>query len=254
MKFIFRTVIAAAVLLLYMFRNANSIKKKKHFIELESAHGFRPFRIIFIADIHRKKLPEDFISFPADAIIIGGDLTERGVPLSRTAENLRILAAAAPVYFIWGNNDREVGERNLRKLMNHYGIRILDNEVVELFGQPHLKLAGIDYFSEGDDKIERTFANVEKEDTVLFLSHTPSIFNYMRIKYNVAFQMAGHTHGGQIRIGRFGLYKKGALKRTDSGYELITNGYGTTTLPLRLGAEAQYHVIDISPKKRKISG
>lgn len=247
MKFVFRTAIAAAALLLFMFRNANKIHKKNHRVRLKSTACFRPFRLVFIADIHRKKLPEDFITPPVDAIIIGGDLTERGVPLRRTAHNLRILTNAAPVFFIWGNNDREVGERKLRMLLDYFNIKVMDNESVELFGQHNLKLVGIDYFNEAENKLEKAFSRVEPEDTVIFVSHTPSAFQLLRGEEHADLLMAGHTHGGQIRIGNMGFYRKGSMKKLGSGYELVTNGYGTTTLPLRLGAEAQYHVLDIAP-------
>lgn len=247
MKYLFSTGLAAAALLLYMNRNANKIHKKRHTIKLETKKGFCPFRLIFIADIHRKKLPENFITNPVDAIIIGGDLTERGVPMKRTADNLRILTEAAPVYFVWGNNDEEVGERNLRKLLAHFKVTILENESVELFNNPHLKLVGVDFFSGREEKLEKAFKKVHDDDTVLFVSHTPAIFKYLRSAEDPAFMMAGHTHGGQIRLGRIGLYKKGSLKKNGSRYQLVTNGYGTTSLPLRLGAEAQYHVLEFLP-------
>ena len=248
MNYILGAGTAAAALLLFMFRNANKINEKRHKVRLETTTGFRPFRVVFIADIHRKKLPKRFIDFPADAVIIGGDLTERGVPLRRTANNLRILTDAAPVFFIWGNNDREVGERKLRMLLDHFNVKVMDNESVELFGQTHLKLVGIDYFTEAENKLEKAFSRVNSEDTVLFVSHTPSIFKFLRSVENVDFLLAGHTHGGQIRLGKIGLYTKGSMKKSGSIYELVTNGYGTTSLPLRLGAEAQYHVLDIVPE------
>ncbi|MCM3610919.1 metallophosphoesterase [Planococcus sp. MERTA32b] len=246
MKYFFRAGLAAAALLLYMYGNAKKIHKKRHTIKLETKKGFRPFRLLFIADIHRKKLPENFIVNPVDAIVIGGDLTERGVPLTRTADNLRILTAASPVFFVWGNNDEEVGERGLRKLLAHFNVTILENESVELFGNPHLKLAGVDFFSDTQEKLEKAFSKVD-DDTVLFVSHTPAVFKYLRSAEDPAFMMAGHTHGGQIRVGRLGLYKKGSLKKNGSRYQLITNGYGTTSLPLRLGAEAQYHLLEFIP-------
>lgn len=247
MKLFYNTGLAAAALLLFMFRNANNPKEKRQIIKLETGKGFRPFRMIFIADIHRKSLPEDFITLPVDVIIIGGDLTERCVPMKRTADNLRILTEAAPVYFIWGNNDEEVGERNLRKVLNHFQVKILDNESVELFGNPHLKLVGVDFFSDREEKLEKAFAHIHAEDTVLFVSHTPAMFKYLRTIKNAGIMMAGHTHGGQIRMGRIGLYKKGSLKKKDNRYQLVTNGYGTTSLPLRLGAEAQYHILEFLP-------
>lgn len=248
LKYFLRTGFAAAALLLFMFRNANKVKKKHHKVSLKTTTGFRPFTLVFIADIHRKKLPERFIDFPADAVIIGGDLTERGVPLRRTANNLRILADAAPVFFIWGNNDREVGERKLRKLLNHYDVKVMDNESVELLGRSNVKLVGIDYFNDAENKLEKAFSHVASEDTVIFVSHTPSVFKFLRSVENVDFLLAGHTHGGQIRLGKIGLYTKGSMKKNGSRYELVTNGYGTTSLPLRLGAEAQYHILDIVPE------
>ncbi|HSJ38502.1 MAG TPA: metallophosphoesterase [Planococcus sp. (in: firmicutes)] len=248
MKFFIRTSIAAALLLLFMNRNANKINEKRHEVRLATTKGFRPFRLVFIADIHRKKLPENFIDFPVDAIIIGGDLTEKGVPLKRTTKNLGILTDAAPVFFIWGNNDHEVGERKLRTLLGYFDIKIMDNESVELFGQHNLKLVGIDFFSGAEDKLEKAFAQVHENDTVIFASHSPSIFKFLPSQVKADLSMAGHTHGGQIRFGKVGLYSKGSMKKIGLRYELVTNGYGTTSLPLRLGAEAQYHVLDISPR------
>ncbi|WP_422123434.1 metallophosphoesterase [Planococcus sp. X10-3] len=249
MKYILGTgIISAAVLLLSMARNANNIKERRHRIKLKTTKGFHPFRVVFIADIHRQKLPEDFLDFRADAIIIGGDLTERGVPLKRTAHNLRVLTGAAPAYFVWGNHDQNVGERKLRKLLDHFNVKVMDNESVELFGQAHLKLVGIDYFGDREIKLEKAFADVQQEDTVLFAAHTPAIFKFLHPAGNPQLLMAGHLHGGQIRLGKIGLYKNGSLKKSGSRYELITNGYGTSTLPLRLGAEAQYHVLDIYPE------
>lgn len=249
MKYIFGAgITAAAAMLLYMANNANDIKEKRHAIKLQTIKGFQPFRLVFLADIHRKKLPEKFPVIPVDAIVIGGDLTERGVPLHRTAENLRILTAAAPVYFVWGNHDHRSGERNLRKLFDHFGVKVLENESVELFGQSHLKLVGVDFYTDAEEKMESAFSEVQDEDTVLFAAHSPANFKWMENRRTPQLLMAGHLHGGQIRMGKFGLFQKGSLAKRRSRWELITNGYGTRLLPLRLGAEAQYHVLDISPE------
>lgn len=250
MKYIFGAgITAAAAMLLYMANNANDIKEKRHAIKLKTDKGFRPFRLVFLADIHRKKLPENFLAFPVDAIVIGGDLTERGVALHRTAKNLRILCQAAPVYFVWGNHDHNSNERNLRKLFEHYGVKVLENESVELFGQSHLKLVGVDFYTQSEEKMESAFAEVQEKDTVLFVAHSPIDFKRLGNRQIPQLLMAGHLHGGQIRLGKIGLFQKGSMSKSESGWELVTNGYGTRLLPLRLGAEAQYHVLDISPEK-----
>ncbi|WKA53379.1 metallophosphoesterase [Planococcus shixiaomingii] len=250
MKLVIKSGAAAFLLLLFMFKNAFDHKLRHQTIKLEAKVPFRPFKLLFIADIHRRKIPEEMLDFPVDVILIGGDLAERGVPLKRVAENLKILKDKAPVYFIWGNNDQEVKERNLRKLFAHFGVKVLDNEAVSLLGNPNLKLVGVNYLDLGKEGLDRAFSKVGEEDTVIFASHSPFLFKRVKKKYKVDFLLAGHTHGGQIRLGKLGLYRKGALRVKGDKPELVTNGFGTTSLPLRLGAPAEFHLLAIEPKRK----
>lgn len=239
---------ASASLLLFMLRNAfqNNLKRDK--VILKAEKPFEPFDMLFISDIHRRKLPASISSFPVDVIVIGGDLVEGGVPLERVEWNLNVLSRHAPVYFVWGNNDREVDEKKLRQLFKKYEVTVLEDESVPLFGQPHLKLVGLDPFAYRKNGIELAFSEVEAADTVIFVSHTPFIFERVNSKHRVDFQLAGHTHGGQIRFGPYGIYNKGRLCKTGGVIQLISNGYGTTKLPLRLGAEAEFHHLTIAPE------
>ncbi|EIM06735.1 calcineurin-like phosphohydrolase [Planococcus antarcticus DSM 14505] len=252
MKHIIRLVMAAAVLLLFMVRNAHSEKLVQKTIELPADKPFEPFKLLFIADVHRRVIQADLIDFPVDIVIIGGDLVEKGVPLERVAENVKRLMAHAPVYFVWGNNDREVDETSLRKIFDQSGVIVLDDQSVPLFGNEQLKLVGLDHFAYKPDGFGNAFKDVKDHDTVLFVSHTP--FDFWKIKgaFSADLLLAGHTHGGQIRIGPFGLFKKGSMKVKKERIELISNGFGTTTLHLRLGAQAEYHVLTIRPKTKVV--
>src|SRR5699024_10214274 len=73
--------------------------------------AFNDFRVFFISDIHRRHVYERTlrsIKEDINVIIIGGDITEKGVPLERTKENLEKLKKwNLPIYFVWGNNDYE---------------------------------------------------------------------------------------------------------------------------------------------------
>lgn len=250
MKYFIGIALAALALLLFMVRNAFTEKPTKQTVYLAAEKSFVPFQLLFIADIHRRTIKKDFIDCPVDIIVIGGDLVEKGVPLKRVAENIINLTALAPVYFVWGNNDREVDEISLRKIFTHYGVVALDDKSVPLFGNAQLKLVGLDHFAYKPNGLNNAFKDVEDGDTVLFVSHTP--FDFWKIKepYSADLLLAGHTHGGQIRIGPFGLFKKGSLKVKEDRVELISNGFGTTTLHLRLGAPAEYHVLTIKPKMK----
>lgn len=247
MKWIVRTGLAAMALLLFMFRNAHTQHLKRQTVKLKANKPFKPFEMLFISDIHRRTLSEKLIDFEVDVIVIGGDLAERDVPLERIEHNLRVLRKSAPVYFVWGNNDREVGESQLRNILKRTDVTALENESVELFGEEGLKLAAIDYFAYKTNAMENTFADVRADDTIIFVSHTPFVFKRVKEEYPVDFMLAGHTHGGQIRFGKFGIYEKGRFVDRDGVKELISNGFGTTKLPLRFGAEAEFHLFSIGP-------
>jgi predicted MPP superfamily phosphohydrolase len=247
MKWIYKSFLAALALLLFMFRNAFHQKLKSGTVELSAKQPFKPFRLLFISDIHRRTLSRDLLAHPVDIVIIGGDLTEQGVPMSRVENNLKVLSRLGLVYFVWGNHDRRAGEVELQKLFAKYNVTVLENEWVSLFGEPHLKLVGLDYFSYKKNSVSQAFAGVELEDTVIFVSHTPSVFDHVKERYPADFLLAGHTHGGQIRLGDFGIAEKGRFKSGRKS-ELVSNGFGTTKLPLRLGAEAEYHVFTVQSR------
>lgn len=248
MKHLMRILLAAVALLLFMVRNAFSEKLVAETVDLRAAKPFKPFNLLFIADVHRRVIRAGLLDFPVDIVVIGGDLVEKGVPLERVAENVKRLVALAPVYFVWGNNDREVDETSLRQIFEQSGVIVLDDRSVPLFGNEQLKLVGLDHFAYKPDGFENAFKEVGEDDTVLFVSHTP--FDFWKVKgdYSADLLLAGHTHGGQIRIGPFGLFKKGSMKVKKDRIELISNGFGTTTLHLRLGAQAEYHVLTVRPK------
>lgn len=67
--------------------------------------------------------------------------------------------------------------------------------------------------------------------------------------HHIGLVLSGHTHGGQIRLLGLGLKEKGSMREIkDDMYMLISNGYGTTGLPLRLSAPAQTHIITLTFK------
>lgn len=234
-------------LLARMLWNAFHATQKNQVLELKTAQHFEPFRMLFISDIHRRKLREGFVEGAPDLIVIGGDLAEGGVPPERVRHNLQLLAAMAPTYFSWGNNDRELREQKLRRIFDDTGVVILENESVNLLDDPHLKLVSFDYFAFKRNGLREAFAEVDEQDTVIFLSHTPEIFDHVQNRYPVDLMLAGHTHGGQIRFGKYGPYERGKTETKTGVIRLISNGYGTTQLPLRLGAEAEFHLLTIRP-------
>lgn len=62
-----------------------------------------------------------------DLVIIGGDLAEKGVSLSKISANIQKLREIAPVYFVWGNNDYEIEYHELDALLLENNVKVLDN-------------------------------------------------------------------------------------------------------------------------------
>lgn len=237
---------------LFMLRKAFETNVRYHDLPLSNYKEEKHFRLFFISDIHRRNISESLVKKVGSdfqAVIIGGDLAESGVPLARIEENIKQLAKIGPLYFVWGNNDREVGEQPIRKMIENVGGKLLENEAVCInTGKQKIWLVGIDDVSSGRADIAKSFKDVPADDSVIFVSHTPFVFNKVKRRFPSNVYLAGHTHGGQIRFGKWGYYEKGALQSKREEFTLISNGYGTTFVPLRLGAPAECHVLSMMKK------
>ena len=237
---------------LLMLKKAFEINVRHQDIELVNYAGETPFNVFFISDIHRRKITKrllEKIDTNIQAVIIGGDLAERGVPLSRVEENIKALAKIGQIYYVWGNNDREVGAQHIRTYIQNVGGIILENESICIeHSKQKVWIIGLEDVSSGRADIQKSFANVPENEPILFISHTPFVFDKVKTRYNSDVLLAGHTHGGQIRFGKWGYYQKGALINGQDEVTLISNGYGTTFIPLRLGAPAECHILSIKHK------
>lgn len=209
--------------------------------------------LFFISDIHRRTIDESIINEAIDVaelVIIGGDLLEKGVKLEKTRENLRKLKRIGPVYFVWGNNDYEINREILEALLIEEEIVLLDNKAISFPSSngEGWSLIGIEDYSLEYDDLEMALENVEENYFNLLISHNPKIMEKLEEKNQVSLVLSGHTHGGQIRIFGFGPYELGGTKIIGNTTLFVSNGYGTTSIPFRLGAKPETHIIRIQHK------
>lgn len=230
---------------------AFQVNIKKHALMINEMNDGEQLRLFFISDIHRRKIPEKLIDSllgEVDIVVIGGDLTEKGVPIARTAHNLQLLTKLGTVYYVYGNNDREVGEALLNTTLKENNIHILNNDSVILIDNPVIHLIGMNDGFSGKVNFNEAFKNISADELVIFVSHAPAYFNQAKQITQPRLLLAGHLHGGQIRLGPFGLYEKGSYRLKETSAELISNGFGTTGVPFRLGAKSECHVITLHGK------
>jgi hypothetical protein len=107
---------------------------------------------------------------------------------------------------------------------------------------------------QGNDDLAGTMSKLSDDAPAILLAHEPDIFPSVPARF--ALTLAGHTHGGQIRIlgrtpyvpSRYGSrYVHGHI--VEGGRHLIVSaGVGVSDLPLRLGVAPEIVVVQLGDK------
>jgi predicted MPP superfamily phosphohydrolase len=261
-----------------MVREAFRVRLRREEVVLTRLPAaFDGYRIFFISDIHRRTVHPSLIRLAAEAggadlVLIGGDLTEGGVPAERVRANVRLLSGIAPVFMVFGNHDYDEDAEALAELLREERVGLLRNEsrIIERNGQA-IRLAGVDDLSAGRDDVRaalsgRTRPGRQPAFTIL-LAHDPLIVERMTAEdaRRTDLILAGHTHGGQIVLPLIGPLARGHLRylrgwrplprhKTTGGAGrprlFVSCGYGTSHLPLRLSAPAEAHLFTLRSLRR----
>jgi Icc-related predicted phosphoesterase len=100
-------------------------------------------RLAATADLHCPKISTEYLaklftvaSQEADVLILGGDLTDRGVEdEARTLAKTLSASAKIPVVAVLGNHDYESGRADdVKKVLVEAGVHVLDGDAVEIQG------------------------------------------------------------------------------------------------------------------------
>ncbi|MFE7062458.1 metallophosphoesterase [Sutcliffiella sp. NPDC057660] len=246
--------VCGLILLLYMFKQAKEETIKEETLAFsEFPASFGKVAIFFISDIHRRKLSPEFIQpleGKVDFVVIGGDLAEKGVSLEQVKENIGVLKKLGLIFFVWGNNDYELDYHELDSLLLHNGVKILDNTAFKFESETGelLEIIGVDDMIHERDDLELALGDATKDSFKILVSHDPKIVEKFSGENKISLVLSGHTHGGQIRILGYGPHEKGAIHHLPQTTLLVSNGFGTTMIPLRLGAPPETHLLTITTK------
>lgn len=140
-----------------------------------------------------------------DLVCITGDIVDHPKCFDWIPDTLGRLTARHGVYFVLGNHDRRVGSDRVRRLLEQNGLIDLGGRwiSIEIGGMPVL-LGGNErpWFDERDR--QECFPHQESTAVLrIALAHTPDQLPWAR-ENNADLMLAGHTHGGQIRIPPLG--------------------------------------------------
>lgn len=193
-----------------------------------------------------------------DLIVFTGDLLNnyQNWPhkySQRLIEKLARISAPMGKIAILGNHDyREDGQYFVQEVLKEAGFTVLKNE--EVFGaneQISINITGIDDCLQGEPHFDYEATLAEWH---ILLIHEPDAVQEIKHIENYDLVLAGHSHGGQIRLPFFRLKHPGATRYTHGIYLLkektllaISNGLGTTGVPMRLGVPPEiiyYHLAE----------
>ncbi len=177
-----------------------------------------------------------------DALLIAGDFT-----YEPQFDDMRKLFASfakmkIPMYAVLGNHDCQRPGPSIRKeleeILTEFGVHLISNKAVKLNG---ITLLGLGSHWARDDDVS-LLDYYSKEDNLIVLTHNPdTTLDYMPYHYP-DLTLAGHTHGGQVRIPY--LYPKMIPVRGDILWDqglyhiedekvFVSSGIGEIGLPLR---------------------
>jgi uncharacterized protein len=180
------------------------------------------------------------------ALVTGDMISGDRDPLDACLKQLAGLHSEAGIFGCLGNHEVYAGcEDYATELGARLGIRYLRMESARLkFGGAIMNLAGVDYQPFHAPYLVGARKLMEPGVFNVMLSHNPDVFP-VAARQGYDLTIAGHTHGGQVRveilredmnIARFftpyvdGLYQEGGKTI------FVSRGIGTIGLPARLGA------------------
>ena len=199
-----------------------------------------------------------------DVICILGDLVIQGVlggrfvPPEEIVIELARLRAAAGVVAVLGNHDGWFDHKRVRQAVETTGIRVVEDTAIRLNTPAGpLWVAGISDLWTGRHDLTAALAAVaDNNSPVLLLTHNPDVFPI--VPNRVTLTLAGHTHGGQVRLpfagalivpSRFG-QRFAAGHVVEGGRHLfVATGVGTSILPVRFRVPPTVAVITLGHSK-----
>lgn len=255
--------------------------------------GWKPdnrLRIVALADFHfcrpwmAEARAEDIVARAMaekpDIIVLLGDylstmkLKIEALPVPVWAKILGQLRAPLGVHAILGNHDwwedaaalaRRGGPTIAGEALQNVGIRLYENDAMLVRKNDFsFWLAGLGdqtAFStlgrhdprnwRGIDDLPSMMAKITSDDPVIALIHEPDAFAKMPDR--VSLTLAGHTHGGQVRLfGRSFIVPSRFGRRYDYGHIIESNknlivsgGLGCSIFPVRIGMPPEIVVIDL---------
>lgn len=226
-------------------------KFKENFYSLSLKNTFDNFRIIQLSDLHNstygknnKELTDRISRLAPDIIVMTGDCLDKNGSEDEITELCTALAAVAPTYYIYGNNEWQrsfdcgetledidgltggsdggrdanklySADKGLKNALEKTGVKVLFNssDIIEI-GNNRVKIFGTltsnpsAFWPYAGDEFYK-FVSEDTDCVKLFLCHEPLLFETLYEDFWGDLVLCGDTHGGVVRLPALGaLYSR----------------------------------------------
>ena len=232
----------------------------------------RPLRIAFLSDFHTGSHSDDVsrlnliideaASVMPDLALFGGDYVNMQlfgggrVPPQTIAAILSRLEVPLGCLAVLGNHDYVYGEHAVAGALQDHGIIVLDHDRRSIQFQHHsIQIIGVPDAHVTRAEAYSLLATLLPDEPTIVLAHDPAWFAHVPAGPHL--MLAGHTHGGQIRLPGVGIVRNATkaplrwshgLVEEREQYLFVTSGLGTSGVPIRWGVPPEFVVLDLIGK------
>jgi uncharacterized protein len=222
-----------------------------------------PLKIAHLSDLHtlsmgprERRLLEVLAEEKPDVILITGDTIgawfgTSGASYEPAKALYEQLHAPFGVWFVRGNWENSKLPHNERAFYQAAGIELLVNSSAPV--RPDVWIAGLDDPESGAPKLDAALAGIPAGAYKILLFPPPVFFRHVGQRVNLV--LAGHTHGGQVRIPFVNPFwlPRGSGPFLQGWYDnegtkmYVSRGLGTSAVPVRFRCRPEITFITVHP-------
>jgi len=224
--------------------------------------------LVHLSDIHigsigyRERRAIDIINdAQPDIIILSGDLVRGGDRPRDLQTFLGSLRARYGKFLVWGNHDYRDGVPGTwgPEVVEHAGFTLLRNSSrAVIYRGGKIVIAGLDDPITGHDNLRLAMTRVSRRDPCILVSHTPEVVRSLG-NWDIDLVLAGHTHGGQVRLPLAGAlwvpfgtrdYLEGWFDVPPDVRLHVSRGLGWSWLPVRFLCRPTIDIVTLRAGRR----
>lgn len=249
------TILGIAVAVFgYGVWNARRVRLRRHIITIYKECRVREMHIAAVSDVHLgllvgkdrlETLVDQVNQLKPDAVLLLGDIFDENIgtfrdsgmpPLFRRIQaRYGVFACLGSHEYIWGHSEKSVAA------LRSAGIVTLQDEVAKLPNDVYIIGRDDSYRMNLTDSPRQSLRALLKDCDqslpLIVLDHYPGLAESRDCEVDL--QLSGHTHGGQLfpvnLITSFYFELNKGYMRQGSFQALVSSGYGTWLLPVRVG-------------------